>query len=97
MKKKIHLTIFTTQEDFEIYQQSKNIDSVIILSLRYFKFLNVFFKKNVNILFLHWVHDHIIHLKEDAQFSVFTLYNMSRDKILELQRYLDENLSKEFI
>ena len=97
MKKKIHLTTFTTQEDLEIYWQSKNVDSVIILSLRYFKFLNVFFKKNVNILSLHQVHDHVIHLKENAQFSVFALYNISRDEILELRRYLDENLSKEFI
>jgi len=97
MKKKIHLTTFTTQEDLEIYQQSKNVDSVTILSLRYFKFLDVFFKKNVDILSLHWAHDHVIHLKEDAQFSVFALYNISRDEILELQRYLDENLSKEFI
>jgi len=64
---------------------------------RYFKFLNVFFKKNVDILSLHWAHDHVIHFKEDAQFSVFALYNMSRDKILELCRYLNENLSKDFI
>ena len=46
---------------------------------------------------LHWTHDHVIHLKEDAQFSVFALYNISRDEILELQCYLNENLSKEFI
>ncbi len=97
MKKKIYLITFTTQEDLEIYQQSKNVDSVTILSLRYFKFLNIFFKKNVNILSLHWVHDHVIHLKEDAQFSVFALYNMSRDKILKLQHCLNENLSKKFI
>jgi len=45
---------------------------------------------------LHWVHDHVIHLKEDAQFSVFALYNISRDEILELCRYLNENLSKDF-
>ncbi len=53
MKKKIHLTTFMTQENLEIYWQSKNIDSVTILSLRYFKFLNIFFKKNVDILSLH--------------------------------------------
>ncbi len=53
MKKKFHLTAFTTQEDLEVYQQSKNVDSVTILLLRYFKFLNVFFKKNVDILSLH--------------------------------------------
>ncbi len=97
MKKKIHLIIFMTQENLEIYWQSKNVDSVTILSLRYFEFLNIFFKKNVDILSLHWVRNHVIHLKEDAQSSVFALYNMSRDEILELQRYLDENLSKEFI
>ncbi len=97
MKKKFHLTAFTTQEDLEVYQQSKNVDSVTILSFRYFKFLDVFFKKNVDILSLHWVHNHVIHLKENAQFSIFALYNMSRDEILELHHYLNENLSKDFI
>ncbi len=85
MKKKFHLTAFTTQEDFKVYQQSKNVDSVTILSFKYFKFLDVFFKKNVNILSLHWVHDHVIHFKKDAQFSVFALYDISRDEILELK------------
>jgi len=97
MKKKFHLTAFTTQEDLVIYWQSKNVDSITILSFRYFKFLDVFFKKNVDILSLHQAHDHVIHLKEDAQLSVFALYNMSRDKILELHHYLNENLSKDFI
>ncbi len=97
MKKKFHLTAFTTQKNLEVYWQSKNIDSVTILSFKYFKFLNVFFKKNVDILFLHQVHDHVIHFKEDAQFSVFALYDMSRDEILELCHYLNENLSKDFI
>ncbi len=64
---------------------------------KYFKFLNVFFKKNINILSLHQAHDHVIHLKEDAQFSVFALYDINCDEILELHRYLNENLSKDFI
>ncbi len=97
MKKKFHLIAFTTQEDLEVYRQSKNVDSVTILSFRYFKFLNVFFKKNVDILSLHQAHDHVIHLKKDAQLLIFALYNMSYDKILELRRYLNENLSKDFI
>jgi len=97
MKKKFHLTAFMTQEDLEVYQQSKNVDSITILSFRYFKFLDVFFKKNVDILSLHQAHDHVIHFKEDAQFSVFALYNMNHDEILELRRYLNENLSKDFI
>jgi len=45
---------------------------------------------------LHQAHDHVIHLKEDAQFSVFALYNISHDEILELHHYLNENLSKDF-
>ncbi len=97
IKKKFHLTAFMTQEDLEVYWQSKNVDSVKILSFRYFKFLDVFFKKNIDILSLHWTHDHVIHLKEDAQLSVFALYSMSRDEILELHHYLNENLSKDFI
>jgi len=48
-------------------------------------------------LSLHQAYDHVIHLKEDAQLSVFALYNMSYDEILELRRYLNENLSKDFI
>jgi hypothetical protein len=35
--------------------------------------------------------------KEDAQLSVFALYNISHDKILEICRYLNKNLSKDFI
>ncbi len=97
MKKKFHLTAFMTQEDLKVYRQSKNVDSITILSFKYFEFLDVFFKKNVNILSLHQAHDHVIHLKEDAQLSVFALYDMSRDEILELHRYLNENLSKDFI
>jgi len=46
---------------------------------------------------LHQAYDHVIHLKEDAQFSVFALYDISRDEILKLCRYLNENLSKDFI
>jgi len=97
MKKKFHLTAFTTQENLKVYWQSKNVDSITILSFKYFEFLNIFFKKNVDILSLHQTHDHVIHLKKDAQSSVFALYDMSRDKILELRRYLNENLSKDFI
>ncbi len=46
---------------------------------------------------LHQTHDHVIHFKEDAQFSVFALNDMSRDEILELQRYLNKNSIKDFI
>jgi len=56
----------------------------MILSLKYFEFLDVFFKKNADILPSHQAHNHAIHLKEGAQPSVFALYGMSRDEIQEL-------------
>ncbi len=46
---------------------------------------------------MHQAHDHVIHLKKDAQSSIFTLYNINHDEILKLRRYLNENLSKDFI
>ncbi len=46
---------------------------------------------------MHWIHNHVIHLKENAQCSIFALYDISRDEILELRHYLNENLSKDFI
>ncbi len=97
MKKKLHLTIFTTQENLEHYRQSKNVDLVTILSFRYFEFLDVFSKKETNILSSYRFYDYVIHLKEDAQSLVSVLYDMSRNETLELRRYLDKNLNKEFI
>ena len=67
------------------------------MSIRMFICICIRISFSTDILSLHQAHDHVIHLKEDAQFSVFALYNMSRDKILELHRYLNENLSKDFI
>lgn len=97
MKKKFHLIAFMTQEDLEVYWQSKNINLVTILFFKYFEFLNVFFKKNATILLLHWTHDYVIHLKKNPQLLVFALYNMSCNETLKLQRYLNKNLNKEFI
>ena len=97
MKKELDLIIITIQEELELYQQSKNIDSVTILFSQYHNYLNIFFKKEADILLPHQTYNHIIHFKEGAQPSVFTLYSMSHDEALELHQYLDENLSKGFI
>ena len=97
MEKEIHLATSTTQEDLEAYRQSKNVDPATILPPRYFEFLDVFSKKDADTLPPHRAHDHAIHLKEGAQPPASALYGMSRDEILELRRYLDENLSKGFI
>ena len=98
MEKKLHLTaIITTQEEFELYWQSKNVDLITILSPQYHKYLDIFFKKEADTLPLHQTYNYAIYLKEDAQPPVSTLYSMSYDEALKLYQYLNENLSKEFI
>ena len=67
------------------------------MSSRYHEYLNVFFKKEVDILFSHRVYDNIIHFKKNTQFLVFALYDMSYNEVQELCRYLNKNLSKKFI
>ena len=97
MKKELYLTVIITEKELKLYQQSKNIDSVTILSLQYHNYLNIFFKIKADILFLHWVYNHAIHFKKNAQFSVSALYDISCDETLKLCWYLNENLSKRFI
>ena len=97
MKKKLHLIVFTTQKDLEIYRQSKNVDSILLLFERYQKFLNVCSRQITNILFNRISHNHVIHLKKNKRFSIFVLYNMNHDETFELCRYLDENFNKKFI
>ena len=97
MEKELHLTVIITQEKLELYQQSKNVNPATILPLQYHDYLNIFFKKEADILPLHQAYDHAIHLKKGAQPPVSTLYSMSHDEALKLHWYLDENLSKGFI
>ena len=97
MEKEIYLAAIITQEDLAAYCEHKNIDSATLLLKLYTAFLNVFFRKEADTLPKHGPYDHTIHLKEDTQAPVFTLYSMSCDEALELCQYLDENLSKGFI
>ena len=97
MKKELHLSATITPEELEAYQQSKNIDPATLLPERYQEYLHAFSKKEADTLPKHGPQDHAIHLKEGAQASAFTLYDMSHNEAQELCRYLDENLSKEFI
>ena len=97
MKKELHLSAIITPEELEAYWQSKNVDPATLLSERYQEYLHAFSKKEANTLLKHEPQNHIIHLKEGAQASAFTLYSMSHNEAQELCCYLDENLSKGFI
>ena len=97
MKKELHLSAIITSEKLEAYWQSKNIDLATLLSEQYQEYLLVFLKKKTDTLPKHEPQDHTIYLKEGAQASAFTLYDISHNEAQELCCYLDENLSKEFI
>ena len=64
---------------------------------RYFEFLNIFSKKEINILFFYCFYNYTIYFKKDIQFLIFVLYNINYNKTLELCYYLKKNFSKKFI
>ena len=85
MKKKFHLAVIITQEDLAVYCEHKNVNSATLLPKLYTAFLDVFFRKETDTLLKHELYDHAIHLKEDTQASVFTLYSISCDEALKLR------------
>ena len=97
MNKELVLQTTVTQEELEEIRRRKNVDPATILPKQYHDYLDVFSKQNSDILPEHRFYDHAIHLKEGFQPPSQTLYGMSRDEIIELRRYLDENLAKGFI
>jgi hypothetical protein len=97
MNKVLALRTSVISEKLVEYRESKNVDSASLLSQRYHEFLNVFSKKNFDIFLDHRFYDHVIKLKKNVQVSSQALYEMNRNEIEELRRYLKENLVKEFI
>ena len=57
----------------------------------------MFFWEKFNKLSSYYLYDHIILLLSDKEFLKGLLYNMSRDKLLVLQKYLKKYLFKNFI
>ncbi len=78
---------------------STMIDSKSIMSSKYHNFLNVFFKKKTNILSSHRKHDHRIKLKKnhESEHEYASLYNLSKEKLLLIKKYLKKHLNKRFI
>ena len=77
--------------------QKKNVDSVTVLLSQYLKFMNVFSKKEADILLSHQICNLAIQLKEEFQLSFVFLYSISHDEIQKLCYYFDKNLIKKFI
>ena len=68
-----------------------------LLPTQYEDFKDVFEKKNADILPQHRPYDCAIELQEGAEPPFGPIYNLSQNKLAELQKYIDENLSKNFI
>ncbi len=68
-----------------------------MLPEEYHEFLDVFSRQLADSLPPHQLYDHHIRLKPEAQPSFGPLYGMSRDELLVLKKYLEDNLIKGFI
>ncbi len=68
-----------------------------IMFSEYHDFLNVFFKKKVDVLSSHKKHDRRIKLKKEKIHKYAFLCNMSKKKLLLIKKYLQKHLNKEFI
>jgi len=54
----------------------------------------MFEKKNVNTLSNHQPYDYMIDLEKCLQLELKLIYNLSRDKFMAFQKYIDKNLKK---
>jgi hypothetical protein len=81
-------------------QESNTVtDSKSVMSFEYHDFLDVFFKEKVDILSSHKKHDHRIKLEKDheSDHEYVSLYNLSKDELQLIKKYLKKHLNKEFI
>ena len=61
------------------------------------KISKMYLKKNANILPQHQPYDCAIELQKGAQPPFGPIYNLSQNELTELRKYIDKNLSKNFI
>ena len=97
MNMELTLATTVTQTELDEIRERKNVDPATLLPKQYHDYLDVFSRKESETLPIRRSYDHAINLKEGFQPPNQTLYGMSRDEIVELKRYLEENLAKGFI
>ena len=97
-QKKNHEVFAISMKDIEkVLNLKEPTDPATVLSKEYHEFLDVFSRQLADTLPPHQPHDHHICLKPESQLIFESLYDMSRDELLVLKKYLDNNLTKEFI
>jgi hypothetical protein len=93
--------VFMKNLEIQLKKQNSSIvtDSKSVVFSKYHDFLDVFFKEKVDILSSHKKHDHRIELEKDHEsgHEYASLYNLSKDELLLVKKYLKEHLNKGFI
>ena len=95
---KNHQLFITSLKNIEKALALWEIVNILIKLLReYYEFTILFSQEKFNKLPSHCLYDHIIPLLSDKKSLKGPLYNMSRDELLVLQKYLKKHLFKVFI
>ena len=100
---KILMKEFESEDSSQIYQihieNVKNQDDTawVEISELYCDFAEMFSESKTNNLFLHCKQNHVIDLINKWILSFNFIYNLSKKKLTELWRYLNENLENDFI
>jgi hypothetical protein len=93
--------VFMKNLKIQLKKQSSSTvtDPKSVVLSKYHDFLDVFFKEKVDILSSHRKHDHRIELEKDheSDHEYVSLYNLSKDELLLIKKYLKKHLNKEFI
>ena len=98
VRKKDHQINVITFKDIEkILSLKDKFDSTTLLFEKYHEFLNVFFQKIVEEFSSHRFYDYKIQLQKNKKLNFDSLYDIFKDELLMLQKYLQNNLKKEFI
>ena len=81
----------------KVFALWETVNVLVKLPREHHEFATLFSQKEFNKLPLHRPYDHIISLLSDKELSKGSLYNISRDELLVLQKYLKKHLFKSFI
>ena len=97
-QRKNHQLFVTSLKNIEKALAPQEAVNILAKLLReYHEFATLFSWEKFNKLPSHCPYDHIISLLSDKEPLKGSLYNMSRDELLMLQKYLKEHLFKGFI
>ncbi|TKA49304.1 hypothetical protein B0A49_13706, partial [Cryomyces minteri] len=97
-KKRNHEIFAISIKDIEkALKPKQEVDPATILPTEYHEYLDVFSRKQADMLPTRRPYDHKITLEEGKQPGFGPLYGMTQDELKVLQKYLTEHLAKGFI